>query len=266
MHKNRYKYSLSEYQEVLESRKKSFGLILRNKFDRHTYFYKPKLKSLWHLDLAKNYKKKLLAKIYPVIQKGKFLFVTLTYDNKIYSTQKAYQLHKKHINKYFKHLRYIYPHFKYFYVVELTQNNQIHFHCVIEDKFSMADLQKHWFKITGNIIVKIKPVYSKNVGWYVTKYTTKALAEQPENFQMLFKNVSRVIVFSRNWSSGITGEEKTKDWELIAIAHVQDRQLQELFADDSFFVELSEYLEIYRKSNSPPPKILKTQTNNIMLL
>ena len=219
MHKNRSIYNLAQYQEILTNREKSFKLLLQHKETMQPLVYSPKFKSNWTHSQRKNKFIAIRSRLKPVLEREMFDFVTLTYSTRRNSNKMLYQIHKEHINLFFKELRKIKRNLKYFYVVELTGNLTPHFHVLLSQGITKAQIKKIWFKITGSYIIDKKEVSSKQIINYVAKYLVKQYKnEDPEarKLEYVYKNISRVFIFSRNFFEASEPNVKDKIYQLIA--------------------------------------------------
>ena len=256
MHKNRQKYSFTEYKRIAEEREKNFCLLLRNKETAETKIVNVVNKSYWTTKqrLAKAEQQKPMLK--RMLKKHPFRMVTLTYSTKIYSITKALKLHKIHINKYFKALRKLDNTIKYCYFIELTDKFYPHFHCLIKTNISKTKLKKIWFNITRNYIVDVRKVYSQDAARYLTKYlvedyATESLAEQ--KLSIIFKNISRLFVKSRNFLDPEFREVKETLYDLLCYLNIADDIIKAHLQNvsEEGYIYVLQLLEL--ASMSPPP-------------
>lgn len=229
--------NFEDYQEKLATQEKYLQLLLWSKKDNKYFLYKPKMASIYGTqNQKKNYYKKLRQKL--IIDedslKGKISFITLTYDNKLYTPEEVIKRCKKDIQNWLKLIRYRVGKIKYFWICELTKKKYIHFHIIMKQYIPSSIIKACWVKTTGSIITHVKGINAQQAGKYITKYISDSAKMSESQSKFLYdNNFTRLYAHSR----GFFGSKlKTKGiYYLIGIVTAKTEILQ---ANQGEFLEI----------------------------
>lgn len=217
LHSNRILYSLPEYQRKLERNAASFTLLLRDDEEQKDFFLKPKPKSLWHPEYQGAYLAPRIVQLRQALLTYKYDFLTLTYWTKYMSAEEVAKRHKTDINKFFKLLRKIYGRLQYAYVVEVTEQNYVHFHIFIEKRISEKICRRIWRGLTGAWRIKKKKIDNSAIAiQYVNKYVNKVADGEESKLTFMYDNIDRFFGCSRDFFKDVKKDDKKHIYRLLA--------------------------------------------------
>lgn len=131
---------------------------------------------------------RLRKKIESVFKKGRWRFLTLTLDRKLYSNEEGLIRMNYMFNLFWKRFKDNKMRFSYFKIHEFTKKGMIHYHILINRYLDKELVQKYWKDISGSTIEKIKDIPSKAIlGLYLSKYLSKTLNELHNEYFYLFQ-------------------------------------------------------------------------------
>ncbi len=205
MHQNRIQYSYPGYQDVLLQRWHSSLLWLGQKDKNgipNLWFCRPTPRTPWLPGKPRQkYFKRLYAKLHSQlkISSKNYTFCTLTYDRKKWSENQAAMLLPEHLKEFFRRLRKRVKNLQYFWVVELTKVGMVHIHLIFNQFVFHKVIRAIWYHITRSYITDIRKIPCRNVAAYVTKYLTKQSKHSENQFDYMFKHISRLWNSSRGF-------------------------------------------------------------------
>lgn len=199
MHENRKNYDLFSYQKKIRNNARKLGIVLETSLSGSFYIFHPIPSCPWLPETRKKYYGKLRKRAQNIPNHKQYTFCTLTYSTRFYTAEKVAQRLKSDIDKFFKRLNYRKIKPEYFYVIELTKQDYCHIHLIFDRYVYWKKIKASWFGVTGSNVIKISAINSKNVFYYITKYTTDSQKQTEKQFAFLFKNVDRLYTFSRNF-------------------------------------------------------------------
>lgn len=209
MHRCRRKYSLTEYQKVLENRDKSFNIILEDLDNNNKVVcFSPATRSFFHNDFRENYLKPRIAKIKKQLSQGGYKFLTLTYWTKNHSAMSTIKNHKKHIKRFFRLVRKKLGAIEYAYFIELTDKYYVHFHIYLSRWLDIVELTKIWKSITGSWIIEIEDIDTPDAVHYVSHYSEILRKFTQDKLEIIWNNINRLFGQSRHFFSQPKKKEK----------------------------------------------------------
>lgn len=148
-------------------------------FRCHSYFCE-------HCNLIK--KTRLRNKIQHVFKNGKWRFLTLTLDRKLYTNDIAIQKMNYFFNLFWKRFKDNNQRFSYFKIVEFTKNGMIHLHILINKFIKINEIKSVWKDITGSFIVFVSDIKNKGMlSLYLSKYLSKSSDKKHNEYFYLNK-------------------------------------------------------------------------------
>ncbi len=218
MHKCRSKYTLLEYQKILEKRDHSFNIILSEADNpAKVVCFSPATRSFFHPDFRENYLKPRIAKIKKQLSQGGYKFLTLTYWTKNNTAFSTIKNHKKHIKKFFRIVRKKLGAIEYAYFIELTDKFYVHFHIYLSRWLDIVELTKIWKSITGSWIIEIEDINTPEAVHYVAHYSEVLRKFSNDKLSIVWSNISRLFGQSRRFFT--TKEKKEKKFKYYGILY-----------------------------------------------
>jgi predicted RNA-binding protein with RPS1 domain len=148
-------------------------------FRCHSYFCE-------HCFLIK--RTRLRNKIQSVFKNGRWRFLTLTLDRKLYSNEIAIQKMNYFFNLFWKRFKDNNQRFSYFKIVEFTKNGMIHLHILINKYLKINEIRDVWRSITGSFMVWIVDIKNKGMlSLYLSKYLSKSSNKKHNEYFYLNK-------------------------------------------------------------------------------
>ena len=230
MHKNRIENSYHQYQKILIDRWQTtlYWFAKKEKDKYQMWFAKPTPKLPWLPGKPREkYYKRLFVRLNNQLKTGDFhyTFCTLTYHTAKWSQKDSFTYLKIHLREFIRLLRKRYPSIQYFWVIELTKRLYPHVHIIFNQFVHWKVIRAIWYRVTKSYITDIRSIPSGNLAGYLSKYLNDQKKANESQWGCIFKNVSRLIGYSRKFFAKIAVSEEEQIWFLISMS-------TNLFTDD----------------------------------
>jgi hypothetical protein len=131
---------------------------------------------------------RLIKKIKSVFKIGRWRFLTLTLDRKLYTNDEALIKMNYFFALFWKRFKDDNQRFSYFKIHEFTKKGMIHYHVLINRYLKKNEIDDHWKSITGSTFTYICDINSIGLlSWYLAKYLSKSATKEHNEYFYLNK-------------------------------------------------------------------------------